>query len=59
MEGIRGQDIRVILSLKQGKPLLLGINSQEWGYYRLCTYFIIGVVRNTSLQTETKHIVEV
>lgn len=45
MEGIRGQDIRVILSLKQGKPLLLRINSQEWGYYRLCTYFIIAVVR--------------
>jgi len=27
MEGIRGQDIRVILSLKQGKPLLFRINS--------------------------------
>jgi len=46
MEGIRGQEIRVILSLKQGRPLLLRINSgmrlsfMPILYYRCCEKYI-------------------
>lgn len=51
MEEINGQDIRVILSLKQGKPLLLKICSHR--IWQSCVWTITAVKeKHTTFQTK-------